>query len=238
MSDKAQEIQKALKHHQRSEDKAAIAILESAHLEDDADALLLLGRIYFSAEKSKTGVSLSLAKARKCWQRSDAQGNSEASRELADLYNLGIGVKVDFERAESYWRKAADAGDEVAMFDLANYYYDHQDDKIELTIDLCRRLIDRGEFVGNCCLLMGRIYSRGKGVPRDPGKAITWLERGAALGHGNSCMDLAMMYYRGEGGAKDVARAIQLVETAGKEKLFSDEAPVIVKAMRDGTLLQ
>lgn len=85
-------------------------------------------------------------------------------------------------------------------------------------------------------MTLGRIYYRGLGVPVDLEKAVHWLEKGAASGHGNSCMDLAMMYYKGESVEKDVNRAIELVEQAGKTEWLQEEAPPIVAKMRDGTL--
>ena len=230
-------IKQALKHHRWDEDVQAIEILESEQLANNADAMLLLGQVYATAQKSVTGVSRSYPKARKCWMKALELGNYKAANELADMYYLGDGVKENYKKAEEYWLIACEAGDELAAFYLVDYYYDHNNEKIDKAIELCHSLIARDEFVEQCCIKLARIYHRGLGVAKDIQQAIYWLEKGVALGHGNSCMDLAMLYYRGEGVKQDVEKAISLVEQAGTTEWLKDEAPVIAQKMRDRTLL-
>lgn len=227
-------IATARRHYRLDENQKAIEILESPDLAENAGALLLLGQIYNGTTKSRGGVARSMPNARKCWLKAFELGNSEAAWELGKLYYFD---KNNRKKAEEFWLAAADMGNELATFDLVNLYYDHLNDKIDKAIELCHWLIEKNEFVENCCLILGRIYYRGKGVPRDVAQARIWLEKGAALGHGNSCMDLALMYYIGEGVEKDVAKAISLVEKAGKTEWLKDTAPVIAEKMRKGTLL-
>jgi TPR repeat protein len=227
-------INKARRHYRLDENENAISILESPDLADCADAMLLLGQIYNGTSKSQGGVSRSIPNARKCWLKALELGNSEAALELGNLYYFD---KINHKKAEEYWLFAAEAGNELAAFKLVDFYYDHRNDRINKAIELCHWLISKNEFVGNCYLKLGRIYYRGKGVPRDVAQARIWLEKGAALGHGNSCMDLALMYYLGEGVEKDVAKAIFLVETAAKTDWLNDTASLVAEKMRKGTLL-
>ena len=88
----------------------------------------------------------------------------------------------------------------------------------------------------NCYLKLGRIYYRGIGVPKDLKQALIWLGKGAATEPGSSCMDLAKLYYYGEGVEKDINKAISLVEKAGESEWIKDDASLIIKKMRNGSL--
>ena len=225
-------VKKARGHFRRDNNQAAISILESPELAEDGDAMLLLGQIYNGTTKSCGGISRSIPKARQYWLKALELGSIEAARELTSLYRF---EKGNLKKAEEFWLIAANAGDELAAFKLVDHYYDHCNEKIDKAVELCHWLIERNEFVGNGYLTLGRIYYRGKGVPRDVARARHWLQKGAALGHGSSCMDLALMYYCGDGVEKDVSKAIALVETAGRSEWLKDEAPVIADRMRKGT---
>lgn len=236
MKKNKKKIREALHHHRLDEDITAIAILESDELAKDGDAQLLLGQIYYRAHKAMTGVSRSYPKSRKYLLKALELGNAEAAGELADMYYFGFGVKENYKKAEFYWKQGADADNEMAQFDLANFYYDHLNEKIDEAIILYKTLITKNEFVGNSNLKLGRIYYRGLGVDNDVNEALSWLAKGVEAGDGNSCMDLAYIYYQGEDVEKDVEKAISLVEKAGKTELYEDDAPGILKLMRNGTL--
>lgn len=231
-------IKEALHHHRLDEDLKAIEILELDELAEDGDAQLLLGQIYYRAHKAMTGVSRSYPKSRKHLLKALELGNTEAANELADMYYFGFGVKENYKKAESYWMQAAAADNEMGQFDLANYYYDHLNEKIDEAIKLYKALIDKNEFIENSYLKLGRIYYRGLGVDKDVNEGIFWLVKGVEAGDGNSCMDLAYIYYLGEDVVKDVEKAISLVEKAGKTELYEDDAPGILKLMRNGTLFK
>ena len=236
MTTNKKQIKKALHFHQLDEDVKAIEILESDELAEVGEAQLLLGQIYYRAHKSMTGVSRSYPKSRKYLLKALELGSSEAANELADMYYFGFGVKENYKKAEFYWQQAADAGNEMGQFDLANYYYDHLHEKIDEAISLYKDLIKKNEFTGNSYLKLGRIYYRGLGIDKDVNEAISWLTKGVEVVDGNSCMDLAYIYYQGEDVEKDVEKAIALVEKAGKTELYEDDAPGILKLMRNGTL--
>jgi len=236
MKKNKKQIKEALHFHRLDEDIKAIAILESDELSEDGDAQLLLGQIYYRAHKAMTGVSRSYPKSRKHLLKALELGNTEAAGELADMYYFGFGVKENYKKAEFYWQQGADADNGMAQFDLANFYYDHLNEKIDDAIILYKTLIKKNEFTGNSYLKLGRIYYRGLGVDKDVNEALSWLNKGVEVEDGNSCMDLAYIYYWGEDVEKDVEKAISLVEKAGKTELYEDDAAGILKLMRDGTL--
>ncbi|MFO7541961.1 MAG: tetratricopeptide repeat protein [Thiobacillus sp.] len=218
------------------DDQKAIEILSEEKLSNDAHAMYLLGQIYFFADKRETGVCRDLPKAKHYWLKAIKLGSAEAAYDLGKMYRFASGVKQSYSKAEHYWLMAFERGYTLAAFDLIRLYYDHLHEKINKAIELCLWLIENNEFVGNCCLILGRIYYRGVGVSVDREQAFLWLTKGADIGHGVSCMDLAMMYYKGECVEKDIEKAISLVEEAGKTEWLKEEAPIIVGLMRYGKL--
>ena len=236
MKNNKKRIKEALHFHQMDEDKKAIDILESDEIVNDGDALLLLGQIYHRTHKSLSGISRSYPTSRKYLLKALELGNAEAACELADMYYFSFGVKENYKKAEFYWQQGVDLNSEMAQFDLANYYYDHLHEKMDEAIKLYKALINKDEFVESSYLKLGRIYYRGLGIEKDVNEGLSWYEKGVKVVHGNSCMDLGYIYYKGEYVEKDVDKAISLVELAGTTEWLIDEAPEIIKRMRDGTL--
>ena len=50
-------------------------------------------------------------------------GHSGASNNLGVMHHKGVGVPLDRSLAMQFWAKAAERGEVVAMFNLANAYY-------------------------------------------------------------------------------------------------------------------
>ncbi len=65
---------------------------------------------------------------------------------------------------------------------------------------------------------MGRLYSKGHGVPKDHTKAVYWYEKAAAQGHAKSMYRLAKCYYKAKGVAEDKAKAKTLLLKAVNDK--------------------
>jgi Sel1 repeat len=71
---------------------------------------------------------------------------------------------------------------------------------------------DRGD--GESCFLLGSLSYAGEGVPQDPARAFTLLNRSCSLGWDRGCSGLAECYRGGVGTAPDPARALQLFDKA------------------------
>lgn len=214
----------------------AISILEAEEFEKNAKALLLLGYIYDGTSKARGGVSRNPSKSRACWKKAFELGCPDAARELAGVYYYAQGVKENYDKAEFYWLAAANSGDDLAQFELANFYYDDRPEKIDVAIDLYKGFIKLDEYVGISCLKLGRIYHRGIGVPKNVQEAVRWFNLGVQVVDGNCCMDLAYMYYKGEEVEKDVEKAIGLAETAATTEWLKVEGMEIANLMRRGEL--
>lgn len=55
--------------------------------------------------------------------------------------------------------------------------------------------------------LLSELYARGRGVPADQAKAMSWLRNAAEGGHAPACYNLGDRYLNGDGVAADPARA-------------------------------
>ena len=64
--------------------------------------------------------------------------------------------------------------------------------------------------------MLGGLYARGLGVPKDFAQAVAWFQKAAAQGDPNGCTGLGMAYEHGIAGLpKDTSKAIELYKKAG-----------------------
>jgi TPR repeat protein len=114
----------------------------------------------------------------------DAQrGVVFAQSRLGDLYNSGLDVKQNVEKAVFWYKKAKENGDNRAPFVLATMYeYGnrvlHQDTNQEISLYLLAA--ERGYLPA--FYRLGAAYSIGKGVPKNYVSAYAWWNISAAQG--------------------------------------------------------
>lgn len=148
-----------------------------------------------------------------CTREANA-GNQPAQRNLATIYDQGLGVNKDAAQAAIWYRKAADAGNRDATFQLAMMYENgrgvQQDQKQAL--DWFRKAALLGD--ADSQVKVGRAYMDGKIVNKDEGEASAWFQRAADQGNFYALNRLGAMYIDGKGVHKDEARGVKLFETA------------------------
>lgn len=163
----------------------------------------------FNAFSDKTWTAALLA----CTREANA-GNQSAQRNLAAIYDQGLGVTKDATKAAIWYRKAAETGNRDATFQLATMYEDGrgvaQDSKQAL--DWYRKAALLGD--ADSQLKLGRAYSEGKMVNRDDGEASAWFQRAADQGNLYALNRLGSMYMEGRGVHRDDARAAKMFEAA------------------------
>ena len=64
---------------------------------------------------------------------------------------------------------------------------------------------------------LGQMYSDGKGMARDDGRAMTWYRKAAEQGHLEAQTNVGFMYSRGRGVKQDFARAIEWYRKAAEQ---------------------
>lgn len=146
--------------------KAGMAWLLKAANQGHPEAQTLLGWVY--AGSVDCGVR-DLMAARTWMERSAKQGFGLAEVGLGRMYLEGIGGEIDYEAALNWLKKGT--------ADLEQFASDHAYDGI------------RAETLQ----ILGRIYERGAGVPRNDSQAINFYQRAAALGDADAKKRLARL---------------------------------------------
>merc|ERR1712147_518684 len=99
-------------------------------------------------------------------------------KHLGEMYECGRGVKLDKKKAEELFRTAADRGDALAQFRVAQLL--DAEEKFGEAFRYYTLAADQGCTAGETTL--GRCFMWEKGTEVDLVKARYWLERAAAKG--------------------------------------------------------
>ncbi|EGB04161.1 hypothetical protein AURANDRAFT_15423, partial [Aureococcus anophagefferens] len=105
--------------------------------------------------------------AAKIWKSAVELGDVEAMAYLGEMYQKGVGVKLDKKKAERLYRAAADRGHAVAQSSLAFLLY--SENRFEEAFRYCALAADQGHTRGE--LNLGFCYRAGSGTEVDLGKA-------------------------------------------------------------------
>jgi cell division septation protein DedD len=134
--------------------------------------LVVLGTVACSSEEPPRDVGLVIQMAE--------GGDVGAQVALGQVYEMGLGVAPDYERAIHWYRRASDAGDMFAPFFLAELHHRGigvpKDE--ERAAEWYRIAALRGNAAAQANLAF--LYERGIGVSRDYKEATLWYERAAA----------------------------------------------------------
>lgn len=163
-----------------------------------------------------------------------ACGDTHGLNVLGDLYVFGIGVRIDFEKAYGYYKKAMDAGNKDVIASLGYMYecgmYLNQD--YGKAISFYNKARDMGSPYGT--LYLGRAYLYGYGVKQDLIKAFDYFAEASENGLSAAFRELANCYGSGYGTEKDMIRAAEYyVKAAGLGDIDSQLA--IGRCYRSGS---
>jgi hypothetical protein len=138
---------------------------------------------------------------------------------LGTMFQRGIGVAQEEERARRCYEAAARVGHPSALYNLA---------RLELAVAADRSARDRGiaclreaNALGNAYAAhrLGCLHRIGRHVERDPARALALFTLAVERGFAGAHRDLAELYEAGDGVAPDAERARrhrQLAEAAGR----------------------
>ncbi len=148
-----------------------------------------------------------------CTREANA-GNQQAQRNLAVIYDQGLGVNKDPAQAAIWFRKAAQTGNRDATFQLASMYEQGRgvpkDPKQAL--DWYRKAALLGD--ADSQVKLGRAYLSGDDVDKDEAEASAWFQRAADQGNLYALNRLGAMYIDGKGVHKDETRGVKLFQVA------------------------
>lgn len=189
----------------------ALELLAQAVALNDAEAMFILGFIYFYGEL----VDKDLNQTETLWQNAAGLGHAEAMYSLGSFYLHGFNGGPNSVKALEWYEKAYHKGYVEAAYDLGMIYKDG----LGVPADVARGLmwLEQGASQGdaNAKGALGIMYYRGDGVNIDKTKAFGYLKDLEESG------DPAVLYYLGElylgglaGLPKDEVRALECYEAA------------------------
>lgn len=154
--------------------KAQSADLEVLSYDGDSRASLTLGLRF---DYGIQGENQNYQEAKKWYESSATQGNSNAMVHLGYLYLFGLGTEQDLTKSMNYFNNAATAGNADGYAGLGRYYLNNPSipDAASLAYSNIKTACDEDNTMG--IYLMGYLYEKGIGVTQDTNTAITYYEK-------------------------------------------------------------
>jgi TPR repeat protein len=136
------------------------------------------------------------------------KGEPESQSRLGSIYFTGeLGVLKDRQKANEWFRKAADQGDAGAQCVLgSNYDYGEGVEKDpKEAVKWYSKAAEQGFAIAQYNL--GVHYNDGNGVKKDNPEAVNWYRKAAQQGLASAQFNLGSCYFNGEGIGKDDTEA-------------------------------
>ena len=178
-----------------------------------------LGVLLLSIEVAYAGMTPEEVKMFRLSTLRAEKGYAQDQLLLAVCYHDGLGVQKDFERAVSWYRKAAEQGHPEAQDQLARCYYFGEGvakDYAQAT-SFWRKAADNG--LAEAQVNLARCYYSGEGVAKDYELAVFWYRKAAELGNAKGQLNLGIRYSKGEGVKKDDKLAVNWYLKAAEQGL-------------------
>ena len=158
------------------------------------------------------------------FRRSATAGNSAGQIHLGTCLSARHGVRRDDSDALYWYKRALRQGNFCALNNIACVYRDRGDNRRAQS--WYRRAAASGD--GDALVEVGRGYSRGAGVRRDPKRAVQCFRKAITCksitqaGRENAMFQLGVAYYEGRGVKKSIALAIKWLSRANKDDDHDD----------------
>jgi TPR repeat protein len=129
-------------------------------------------------------------------------------------YLVGKDVPRDEARAAELYRKAARAGNTLAMAGLGELYREGKG--VPRDPGAARSWLEKAANGGNALAMfeLALMYNAGQGIPRDPKQAAYWYDKAAAKGNADAMLNLGGLYFSGSGVPRNDQKARELFEKA------------------------
>jgi TPR repeat protein len=157
------------------------------------------------------------------YERAAGAGDTEAMLKLGWMYQNGLDVIQDYDKAKQYYRKARDLGDTEALNYLGSLYENGLG--VVRDYNQARSFYEKAADADNATGFrnLGLLYTFGRGVSQSYDKARTLFERAkslyeeaAAKGNAAAMTNLGGLYERGWGVGVDYDKAKSLYEQAAR----------------------
>lgn len=135
-------------------------------------------------------------------QKLAKNGNDKAQFFLGVMYESGLGVPQDKNKAEEWLAEAAKQGNDAARFHLNVMYEEDINNKAMQQISMAAQQGD-----ANSQYTLGGMYEEGQGVPQDCKAAEKWYRKAAEQGNVSAQINLGVLYGQGVGIPQDNVQA-------------------------------
>ena len=135
-------------------------------------------------------------------------GDADAEQKLGFAYYNGQGVPQDSQRAFALCSKAADQGNQAAMFNVAFMLLQGQGTTKDPVTALAWYLKLANAGLANAELAAGEMYADGMGTTKDPAQALSWYEKAGHDGNADACTRVGLIFLDGIGVRPDPALAL------------------------------
>lgn len=146
------------------------------------------------------------------FRQSAETGDPDAQYRLAEMYQAGVGTPQKADKANKWYRLAADSSHPAAQMQLANRYL--QDDNDGDAARWYARAAAQGEAQAQ--FRLGLLYLEGRGVEQDDAQAAKWLNEAAQQGVTAAQNNLGSLYESGRGVTQDNGEAVRWYNQAAK----------------------
>jgi len=144
------------------------------------------------------GIPQDYSAARQWYQWAGEHGDADAEWRLALLFEQGLGGNKDEAQARNWLLNAAEDGSNGAQV------------KLGVRSPADADVVSSGYFHYQ----IAQKLFEGRTLPRDPDRALKFVEKSAEAGYPPAFLALGRMYARGDGVARDEAKAVGYLQTA------------------------
>lgn len=141
-------------------------------------------------------------------------GAEHGCPELMNRYAIELNRKGQLQESFYWYKKAADAGDLAACYNIAEGYEYGKGVEKDLQKAFAYYMKSARGGDGDACCKIGYFYYSGVGIEADDAKAVYWLEKGREAGTYRCYPPLAICYQYGTGVQQDLDYAFELLSKA------------------------
>jgi TPR repeat protein len=187
--------------------KAAVAVVQKMADGGDAEAAFRLGR-YYHLESGHPNYALALGLYKEAMEK----GHMWATNNIGLMYQNGMGVPRDFQRAREYFERAAAKNDPYAFYNLSVMSFLGQGVPKDNAAGFAWLSKGMALHLPLCLYETAAIYYSGAyAVPVDLGKAMSLGAQAAALGDRQATWGVAKMYILGEGTPQNIPKGMEMM---------------------------
>ena len=141
-----------------------------------------------------------------------------ACSHLGELYMMGVGTNIDYQRAKELFQEGCDAKDQYGCYLEADLYY-HGWGILQDYVIAMQKYTDacNAGFLDSCTKI-GFMNEYGQGTEQDFGKAAQIYQKNCELGYTQACVRLGKLNQAGRGVVQDSEKAASFFAAACKTK--------------------